>query len=465
MILKAIGFILAAGSLVFAKPNLLLITVDDMEWNSVGAFGCEVAGITPNLDRLAKEGVRFDRGFVTVAVCQPSRAVWMSGRYPQRNGTLGFEPMRPDVPSLPEALQAGGYFNGLLGKALHVLPERPKAFDLIRDQEVLGQGRDPGLYAAGTRATIQAAKAAGKPFFLMANAHDPHRPFAGSEQERWRPRPEVRRTVKPEEVTIPAYLPDLPEVRREIAQYYTSVHRADEVVGAILAALEEEGVAENTLVMFMSDNGMPLPFSKTNCYDFSTRTPWIVRWPGRAKAGTSDARHFINGIDVAPTFLDAAGLPPLPGADGKSIVGLLEGKPQEGRGHVFTMMEKIWGDVFYPMRAVRDEEYIYIWNGWADGKTVFRNESQSGLTMKAMREAAKDDEALAKRVAFFLHRGTEELYDLKNDPNCLKNLLEKPDDRWTPRASAMSKRLWHWMKEMEDPQLKKFEEQVDLALD
>jgi N-sulfoglucosamine sulfohydrolase len=464
--LRKFVFLLFAGPLALAaQPNLLLITADDLNCDSVGAFGCKLEGITPHLDRLAAQGLCLDRGFVTASICQPSRAVWMTGRYPHRNGALGFDPILPEVPSLPEALQAGGYFTALLGKAKHVVPTRHQAFDLIRDEEALGRGRDTGLYAAGLRATIEGAKAAGKPFFLMANAHDPHRPFAGSDQETWRPRPATRRTFQPHEVPLPKFLPDLPEVRREMAEYFTSVHRADEVVGALLAELEQAGLTGETLVMFMSDNGMPLPFAKSNCYWHSNRTPWIVRWPGEVKAATRDREHFVSGIDVAPTLLDAAGLPPLAGADGRSLKPLFKGERQPDRKRVFTMVERIWAGKEYPMRAVVEEDFLYIWNGWADGKTRFQNESQSGRSMKAMREAAKNDPDLARRVDHFVHRCREEMYDLKKDPDCLHNLIAKPNDAWNPRASAMTKSLWHWMKETGDPQRGRFEAQVELALD
>lgn len=456
---------LATALVSSGKTNLLLITVDDMNYDSVGAFGCRLEGVTPHIDRLAEQGMCFDRGFVTIAICQPTRAVWMTGRYPQRNGALGFVQINADVPSLPEALQSGGYYTAMLGKAKHVVPSRHAAFDMITDQEELGFGRDPALYAAGLRAAIASAKAADKPLFMMANAHDPHRPFAGSNQETWRPRPATRRTFRPDDVPVPKFLPDLPEIRLELAEYFTSVHRADEVVGALLAELDHAGLADDTLVMFMSDHGMPLPFAKTNCYDASTRTPWIVRWPGHVAAGSRDGRHFVSGIDVAPTLLDAAGLENLPGADGRSILPLAKGGTTQDRQRVFTMIERIASGTEYPMRAVRDERYLYIWNGWADGTTVFRNESQSGRTMKAMREAAENHPDIAARVAFFLHRCTEELYDLENDPDCLNNLIGQEGNPMGPRVSAMTKQLWHWMKDTDDPQRNRFEEQVELALD
>lgn len=452
-------------SLAAERMNLLLITVDDMNCDSVGAFGCKLEGITPNIDQLASEGMAFDRGFVNIAICQPTRAVWMTGRYPHRNGALGFDPIHADVPTLPEALRKAGYYNALVGKAKHVIPTRAAAFDFIIDQGELGRGRSESHYVEAVGKAMSEAQQADKPWFIMANLHDPHRPFAGSRQEKARPRSAVTRTIKPKEVTVPGFLPDLPPVRREIAEYYTSVHRADDIVGAILRQLDEEGQADKTVVLFMSDHGMPLPFAKTNCYYHSNHTPWIVRWPGVTTPGSRDKTHFVSGVDLAPTLLEAAGLENLPDSDGRSIAALLRGEQQPERNCVFTMINTTAGKNNYPMRAVQDERYLYVWNGWADGETRFRNESQSGRTMRAMVASAENDPAVAERVKHFLYRTTEELYDLQSDPDCLVNLIAEPNDQYSPRASAMSKRLWHWMRETNDPQRELFEKQVELALD
>ncbi len=451
----------AAFSAEAERPNLLFITVDDMNWDSVGAFGCPLEGVSPNIDRLAKEGMRFQRAHVTIAICQPTRAVWMTGRYPHRNGALGFDQITKGVPSLPETLKAGGYLTGLLGKETHVVPSRHAGFDMIRSMDDLGHGRERDLYRAAVAEFLAKAKAEKRSFFLMANAHDPHRPFAGSDQEeRWKPRPEVRKTYRPDEVPLPGFLPELPEVRQELAEYFSSVHRADEVVGAVLEELEKAGMKENTLVIFMSDHGMPLPFAKTNCYHDSTRTPWIVRWPGVVKAGGEDKKHFVSGIDVTPTFLEAAGLPALEGVDGKSIVSLLKGGEAEGRDKVFTMINTTASKKAYPMRGVQDARYLYIWNGWSDGETVFKNESQSGRTMKAMKKAAKSDEDIAARVQDFLYRQTEEIYDLQEDPTCRRNLLAKKGGVGQAKRSEMKKVLWEWMQKTGDPQRESFKRQV-----
>lgn len=423
------------------RLNLLFITVDDMNRDSVGIYGSKVKNITPNIDNLAAEGMRFDHGHVTVSICKPTRAVWMTGRYPHRSGALGFEPIRSDVPTLVEALRDGGYYTGIMGKQNHVVPTRPTAWDVIaRGGKDLKNGRDPASYYKAMKTFVAKAKKNGKPFFMMANTQDPHRPFPGSAAEQiakskdqTNPNPQygggfpaVSRRFEPGEIDVPGFLPDLPDVRKELAQYFTSVYRADQVVGAVLRALDEAGVAENTLVIFKSDNGMPFPFGKTNVWNASTRTPWIVRWPGVTTAGVLDSRHVVSGIDVAPTFLDAAGLPRLAGTDGRSIVPILKGGKHAGWERAFTHVNSTFSGASYPMRSVIDARFGYIYNAWSNGKTRFQNESQQGLTMPAMNKAARTDRQIADRVRHFIYRETEELYDYQSDPDALHNLIDDP---------------------------------------
>jgi len=451
------------------KLNILLLTVDDMNWDSVGAFGCRVPHITPHIDQLAQHGLRFEHAHVTIAICQPTRAVWMTGRYPHRSGALGFDPIRPGVPTLLEGLHQAGYFTGILAKVNHVVPTRRTAWDVIVPANRLKSGRDPQLYYQQSRVFFEQSKRAGKPFFLMANAQDPHRPFAGSRQEQNRivrnkrqaekkkqtPHPlagfpSASRTYQPDEITVPGFLPDLPAIRTELAQYFTSVHRADEIVGGVLRALRESGQAEQTLVLFLSDHGMPLPFAKTNCWLHSTKTPLIVRWPGVTTPGRTDASHLVSGIDVAPTLLEAVGLPALPGTDGRSLVPLLKGKPQPDRQFVFTYINRTAGRREYPMRCVQNARYGYLFNGWADGKTVFRNESQNGLTMKAMRKAAGSNPIIAARVQHFLYRTPEEFYDYQTDPDARANLIDDP--RYQTQIAQFRERLKTHLEETNDPQ-------------
>ncbi|MBN1419578.1 MAG: sulfatase [Planctomycetes bacterium] len=447
------------------RPNVLFITADDMNDDTPGVCGGKIPEVTPTIDRLASEGMRFTRAHVTCAVCQPSRQTLMTGRYPHRFGALGFEPIDPKVTTLQEILHGAGYATGILGKVGHLAPRSKFPWDLAVDAGDLGIGRDPALYERHARAFFAKARADGKPFFLMANSHDPHRPFSGSAAERnaFRGRldrvPKPSRTYAPAEVAVPGFLPDIPDVRREVAEYASSARRCDDTVAAVLRALRESGLEGETLVMFLSDNGMAFPFAKTNCYLHSTRTPWIVRWPGRVKPGALDETHFISGIDFLPTILEAAGLAAPEGIDGRSFLPLLSGRAQAGRDRVYTVFYKTSADVAYPMRCVQDGRFGYIFNAWADGKTRFRNESQSGLTMRAMQKAGESDPGIAGRVRLFLYRVPEELYDFSADPDALRNLAGHPpfrDDLARRRADLLG-----WMERTGDPILPAFRRHLE----
>ncbi len=446
--------------------NFLLITVDDMSSDSVGIFGNPIANITPNIDRLAAEGLRLQHGHVTVAICQPCRAVWMTGRYPHNSGALGFDKIRPNVPTLPEALKKAGYRTGLMAKHGHVIPSRASSFDEIVAARELKNGRSPELFGKRAAQFFAAAKKEGKPFFLMANSQDPHRPFIGSKQEENAKKrdhknkthqygggfPDDKVIYDPSIIPVPGFLPDLPDIRQELAEYYSSVHRADAITGAVLKALDDADLRENTIVMFLSDHGMPLPFAKTNCWHHSTHTPWIIRWPGKTKAGSLDTKHVVGGVDLTPTVLEALGLSQLDGTDGRSFLPILSGGTQEDRDYTFTHINTIASKRAYTMRAVVGRDYRYIWNGWHDGETNFRNESLSGLSWKAMTTAAKSDPALAKRVAFYSHRVPHEFYHTKSDPDSLNNLIDQAEH--SPRINEMQKLLHKHMKDTGDPQLK-----------
>jgi len=454
----------AAGASPEARTNVLLITADDLNCDSVGVFGCKTPEITPNIDRLAGQGMRFTHAHITIAVCQPCRSVLMTGRYPHRSGGEGFHRItKTDTPLLVEQLAAAGYRCGILGKVGHCTSKASLKWDMSQDMPQLGMGRNPGLYHKFAKGFMEESAKAGRPFFLMANSHDPHRPFSGSDQEGGRFKTAAvtppSRTYRPDEIRTPGFLPDLPQVRREIAEYYSSVRRCDDTVGAVLAALDEAGHAGDTLVVFLSDHGMALPFAKTNCYLHSTHTPWMVRWPGVVKPGGADGEHFISGIDLMPTILDALGLQQPEGMDGRSFLPLLRGKKQDGRELVFTQFHQTAGRKRYPMRCVQNARFGYIFNAWSDGKRVFRNESQSGRSMKAMRAAAESSDDIRARVDLFLHRTVEEFYDFANDPDALKNLVGDPKVK--KDLDALRSELEQWMVRTHDPALDAFRHRAD----
>lgn len=449
------------------RPNIVLATADDMNWDAVGAYRCPVDGTTPNIDRLAADGMTFTHGHVTVAVCQPSRSAMMTGRYPHNSGGEGFFHLRhTGVPILPQLLRNAGYAVGILGKVTHSTPYGTFRWDLSHDMPELGEGRNPGIYRQYARSFVQDAAANDQPFFLMFNSHDPHRPFCGNDPPEWYDRssaPAVRpsREFTPEEITVPGFLENLPAVRQEIAEYYSSVRRCDDTIGALLSVLDDAGVRDNTIVIFLSDNGMAFPFAKTNCYLHSTRTPLIVRWPAVVKPGMADQRHFVAGIDIMPTLLEAAGLPVPESTDGSSFLPLLRGEHQNGRGFVVTHFHQTSGRRNYPMRCIQDARYGYIFNPWSDGQRVFRNESRAGRTFTAMKEAAQDDARILERVTLFEYRVPEELYDFQIDPDARHNLIADPEYRdETDRLRGL---LTASMETHHDPMLDAFRSRDDRA--
>lgn len=459
--------------IIFAEPklNVMFITLDDMNRDSVGVYGSKVKGTTPNIDKLAKQGLRFEHGHVSIAICMPTRAVWMTGRYPHNSGALGFTKIKPDVPTLPETLQGNGYMTGILGKTEHVVPSRQEAFGYRRDRSEMDNGRSQELYGKFTAEFLGQVKKADKPFFLMVNSHDPHRPFdnrkpaeqrsvaekTGDKKKKGRGAdyPAPSRIYQPEEIVIPGFLPDLPPIREEIAQYYSSVSRADDVVGRVLVELEKAGFAKNTLVMLKSDHGIPVPFAKTNVWRHSTLTPWIVRWPGTIKPGIHEKEHVVTGVDFAPTIIDALGLEPMDGMDGRSFLPVLKGKKQKGREFAYTHINTIASGRSYTMRSLQGKRYGLIWNGWHDGETAFKNESMSGFTWKAMAKAAENDSALAKRVKHYLYRTPFEFYDYEKDPDALRNQIG--DNQHAKLISHYGKELSRIMKKTGDHETVRFQ--------
>ncbi|MAT91295.1 MAG: heparan N-sulfatase [Halioglobus sp.] len=462
--------LLALGAAAAQPPNILLITVDDMNADSVGVFGSAVAGTTPSIDRLAAQGMRFELAHVQVANCMPSRNVMLSGRYPHSNGIEGFDHLAAvDYPTLPELLAARGYYTAILGKVNHATPYMPYPWDRVLDEvpEIAGRERyhkDPQSYALGVETGIEEAAQQGRPFLLLINVSDPHVPLYGYDR-RGRPAKDPHtpsHVFAPGEIVVPGYLPDDPVVREEVSRYYSAVRRADDAVGRILGVLEKTGVDRHTLVLFLSDHGMPLPFSKTQLYHHSTRTPLIMRWPGVIAPRRVDDSHMVSAVDILPTLLESLGEPLPQGLQGRSFYGLLGGDEQAGRDSVFKVYNENGSGTRTPMRAVQTRDYLYIFNPWSDGHRRMHSATLGTNTFTRMRELAQTDPGVAARVNLLLHRAPEELYDLRIDPDCLHNLVNEPDS--TRQAQHMRTLLAGWMRQTGDPMFATFQGRSDPAV-
>jgi N-sulfoglucosamine sulfohydrolase len=456
-LLAGIESVLAAD-----HPNLLLITTDDMSCDSVGAFGCRLKGTTPNMDQLASESLRFLHAHTQVGNCMPSRNVLLSGRYPHNNRVEGFYQVRqPGYPVLADLLKGAGYFTGIRGKVPHSTPYSPyPAWDIVLDN--LPNGRPAHVknvesYYVSTQQGIAAAKQAGKPFFLNVNISDPHKPFFNEDTQ---PDPnQPSRIITAAEVPVPGFLPDDPAIREELALYYSSVRRADDCLGGILRALNESGLSPKTIVVFLSDHGMPLPFAKTQLYYHSTHTPWMVRWPEVTKPGSTDDRHLISAVDFVPTVLDIVGVAHPSGIDGRSFEPLLRGETQEGRDFVVTEYNENAGGFRHPMRSILTRQFGYIFNPWSNGERVMATATKGTASYRRLKVLAKTDPKIAERLNLFEHRVPEELYQYASDPDALTNLIDQPEHR--AQRDVLTKALEAWMVETGDPMLEVFRGRSD----
>jgi len=438
--------------------NIVLITADDLNWDSVGCNGCSIPDITPHIDRLAEEGILFREAHATVSVCLPVRATMHTGLYPARSGARGFQPIGEDIPTMNEALDEAGYLISMLAKTPHYKPIEKYRVDYLVHATELDVGRNPEKFAEHTRRFLAMAAEQDKPFFHHVNCQDPHRPFLWSgEVSNEGTFPEVRRVIRPEEVEVPPFLADLPEVRQEIADYFTCVHRLDECVGAVMSELKAAGRDRDTLVVFFGgDHGMAFPFAKANVYANSSRATLILRWPDVIPAGQVDESHLVASIDMAPTLLEAAGLPRLEGVDGRSFLSIARGGRQEGRGQVITVFHETHGERQLEMRCVRSREDAYIWNAWSDGEQTYRAENMAGQTWKAMLEASETDPAMKARCEFYLKRVPQEYYRLDGDPAERRNLID--DAHYAAEIAAKREQLERWLVGMNDPLLEQFRE-------
>jgi N-sulfoglucosamine sulfohydrolase len=335
-----------------------------------------------------------------------------------------------------------GYRTGNIGK-LHVSPLSQFPFDVMVGVQELGFGRDVDRYAREVEKFLK--QTGDKPFFLMIGYADPHRPFPQEGVKKGK-RAEVANPHDPQRVLIPPFLFDTPETRMEIAQYYDAIRRMDRGVGLVLKALRDADKERNTVVFFTSDNGMAFPFAKTTLYDAGINMPFIVRWPGVVKE-SSVSNAMISFIDVLPTCLDIAGAPVTADIDGRSFLSVLRGEGRGFRDAIFASHTDHARKPSVPCRAMRTRRHKYILSLRPD--LEFRNNAMNSPTWRSYLEQAKTDSRIAARVRFLRFRPEEELYDLKEDPYELRNVVGDPAHRRVLEDLRVS--LRKRMKQQNDP--------------
>ena len=441
------------------KLNVIIFTADDLGPIGVSpeSFGGKMKDLAPNIDKLATAGIRFTNAHVNSSVCMPSRGVIATGMYGFNSGHHGFFYAREEVPTMMETFKNNGYKIGILGKVSHSSAKLSMEWDYMYDYKDLGAGRSPSKYYQHTKEIIEKCTAEEKPFYLMVNSHDPHRPFQEPDGKLLNGAEWPSKMYTPGEVFVPGFLPDIPQVRKEMGYYYNSTRRLDDTFGKVIQAIKDAGTMENTVIFFLSDNGIAMPFSKANCYLNATRTSFFVYHEGEYSPAVVE--DFISTIDIFPTVMELTGIK-MPGkVDGRSFVPLLNGKSQKGRSDVFTQIDYINQKKPLPMRCVQDKEFGYIFNPWSDGENTYKNANEGGV-IKAM-QAMTDDPEIQARVLMHRHRVVEELYDLQNDPDCLNNLAEQ--ENYKAILLNYRKKMRTKMKKSNDPLLETFENVDDKA--
>ena len=396
------------------KPNIVFIIADDVSQDDIGCYGNKVVK-TPNIDRLASEGICFTNVYLTASSSSPSRCSIISGRYPHSNGAAELHtPLPESMMPFPLLLKNNSYYTGHAGK-WHFGPSVHRAFDRYTDEN----GYDNGDGGEDNWVRFLRERPKDKPFFFWFASHDAHRQWGADT---------FRITHDPGLVEIPPYFADTPGTQKDIASYYNEIARFDYHVGKVREELQRQGVLNNTVIIVMADNGRPFPRCKTRVYDSGMKTPFIVFWPDGIRHKGVNAPGLVSSIDVAPTILELAGVV-VPGEfQGNSFAEILKNPSAEIRTAVFS--EHNWHDFEAHERMIRSSGFLYVLNsrpwlsncGPADSKG-----SQTQQALNQLRDEGKLTPAQAD--VFVVPRPAEELYDMKNDPHQLINLSSLPGYR------------------------------------
>lgn len=430
------------------RPNILILMSDNHSWNHVGIYG-DTSVRTPNIDRVAGEGVRFTHAFCPAPSCTPARAAMLTGqdiwRLEEGANLWGTLPSRFTV--YTDLLEEAGYLVGYEGKGWG-----PGSF------EAGGRSRNPAGERYRSFEEFFDEREGNQPFCYWFSSRDPHRPYraqGGSGEE-----------IDPDSIQVPPYLPDVPEVRSDMADYYAEIERFDSQVGGYLALLSEFGVKEDTAVIVVSDNGWQMPRGLANLYDAGTRLPMVISLPGRFPGGRV-VDDFVSLADFAPTLLELAGVPSPPETTAKSLVPILTsdqaGITDPERSFVVTARERHAfarkGGSGYPARALRTRDYLYIRNyrpdGWPAGDPPLYGDVDAHMlhypspTKIFLLQRPQDPEFGRLFDLGFGKRPAEELYDLGKDPHQMDNVAAEAS--YSEVKAGLAAQLQAYLEKTGDP--------------
>jgi uncharacterized sulfatase len=432
----AVGPALAAE-----RPNVLVIIADDCTFNDLPLYGGRNAK-TPHIDALAREGLTFDKAYVGMSMCVPCRAELFTGKYSPTNGCVrNHAPVRNGTRSLPHHLGRLGYRVGIAGK-VHVSPAASFPFESIAGFDGSCTRNPTRSHDLGGIRRFMARDDGGDArFCLVVGLVEPHLPWVMGDAARF----------PPETIHLPPNLVDTPRTRADFARYLAEVEFMDSQVGEVLAALQETGHADDTLVLFTSEQGSQFPGNKWTCYDTGLHTALVARWPGHVSVGKRTAA-IVQYADIAPSLVELAGGQPAEDAyrfDGTSFRAVLMGKADRHRDYAYAMHNNEPEGPEYPIRSVTDGEWRYIRNLTPDEPYVENH--VMGLAGKAATtngywptwlEAARVDPAARRLVDRYTRRPAEELYRTATDPFEATNLAADPASQGVKARMAAELDRW-----------------------
>ena len=415
------------------RPNFVVFIADDHTMLDSEAYGSTEVR-TPQMVKLAADGMRFTHAFVASPACGPSRTALLTGLWSARNGAEpNHKPKNPGVASLPPVLRALGYETAAIGKVAHNTFAAGHGFDYI-------EGPNPGFADTHAVAKFLSTRDRTKPLCLFVGTRHPHTVWSADP------------AYDPSTVRIPPSHVDTPATRGERARYLTDVTKADTLLGEV-RALARQHLSADTVFVYTADHGAAWPFSKWTLYDAGIRTSLLVAWPDRIRPGsTSDA--MVCWPDLLPTFIELAGGSAPADIDGRSFAGILRGTATGHRDRIFATHSGDGNFNVFPIRAVRTREWKYIRNlrpEFQQHTHISRSTGPSGLVYwKTWLAAAEHDPAAAATVKRYIEHPAEELYDLTTDPHELRNLAADP--KHTARLAGLRADLDAWMKQQGDTQ-------------
>ncbi|MDF7825457.1 sulfatase [Pontiellaceae bacterium B12227] len=449
---SAIAFMLVmsvAGVWAAGRPNFLILLGDDISSTSIGCYGAENPHTSPNIDRLAEEGIRFTNLFVAQAVCAPTRAELYTGLYPHRNGCMqNHKATNKGTLSVVQRLEKLGYRVGLTGKT-HFKPRSVYPFEMIKGFPSNCNLREkPDADWSGVEEFI--TRDPDQPFCLVICSIHAHAPWDSGDPSRW----------ELDELKLPPHMVDTPETRHYFREHLAEVRLFDDQVGKARSMLSKLGLDGSTALIVLDENGTGMPGGKWTNYDWGVRSAGVIKWPGRNKPLVSDA--LIQYCDVLPTLIDAAGGGVPAELDGKSFLPLIKGHTMSHREKAFFVYNSGPEGPEFASRAVTDGRFKLMWNftpenlfavrvingfdyGYEDKKDPNRHVRMLYLSWL---EKAKSDPEAGQWIQRYRKHPEFQLFDLKKDPWELNNLAESPE--YADQLEELKSSILQWMEQQGD---------------